>query len=91
VLSKWLLIQPELMIMDEPTKGIDIGAKHEIYKLMLDLVDKGASILLISSEIEELLGLCDRIIVMKSGHLSAQYKRSQFKRSDILEAALHQK
>jgi ABC-type sugar transport system ATPase subunit len=91
VLSKWLLIQPELMIMEEPTKGIDIGAKHEIYKLMLDLVDKGASILLISSEIEELLGLCDRIIVMKSGHLSAQYKRSQFKRSDILEAALHQK
>jgi ABC-type sugar transport system ATPase subunit len=89
VLGKWLLIQPELLIMDEPTKGIDIGAKHEIYKLMQELVKGGASILLISSEIEELLGLCDRILVMKQGRISAEFTHENFSREAILEAALH--
>ncbi len=75
--------------MDEPTKGIDIGAKHEIYKLMQELVKGGASILLISSEIEELLGLCDRILVMKQGRISAEFTHENFSREAILEAALH--
>ena len=89
VLSKWLMTQPELLILDEPTKGIDIGAKHEIYVLIHRLVDEGAGVLLISSEIEELMGMCDRILVMSQGQITAEYARDAFDRSAILEAALH--
>ncbi len=88
VLSKWLMTNPELLIMDEPTKGIDISAKHEIYKLIHQLVGQGSGVLLISSEIEELLGLCDRILVMKQGRISAEFPQAQFDRSALLEAAL---
>ena len=89
VLSKWLMTQPELLILDEPTKGIDIGAKHEIYLLIHQLVAEGAGVLLISSEIEELMGMCDRILVMSQGQITAEYARDAFDRSAILEAALH--
>lgn len=89
VLSKWLMTQPELLILDEPTKGIDIGAKHEIYLLIQQLADEGAGVLLISSEIEELMGLCDRILVMSQGQITAEYTRTAFDRSAMLEAALH--
>lgn len=89
VLSKWLMTQPKLLILDEPTKGIDIGAKHEIYLLIHRLVDEGAGVLLISSEIEELMGMCDRIQVMSQGQITAEYVRAAFDRSAILEAALH--
>ncbi|WP_299535976.1 sugar ABC transporter ATP-binding protein [Ulvibacterium sp.] len=89
VLAKWLLTKPELLILDEPTKGIDIGAKHEIYTLINALVKSGSSTVLISSEIEELLGLCDRIIVMSEGRISREFKKEEFERSAILEAALH--
>ncbi len=89
VLAKWLMISPQLFILDEPTKGIDIGAKHEIYKLINQLVESGSSILLISSEIEELLGLCDRILVLSEGKITEEFKKTEFDRSAILEAALH--
>lgn len=89
VLSKWLLTDPQLLILDEPTKGIDIGAKEEIYHLINELADRGAGVLLISSEIEELLGLCDRILVMRNGRLSGAFERALFERQAILEAALH--
>ena len=89
MLSKWPLTEPQLLILDEPTKGIDIGAKEEIYQLINALADRGAAVLLISSEIEELLGLCDRILVMRSGRLSSAFERPQFERGAILEAALH--
>ena len=91
VLAKWLLIDPVLMFMDEPTKGIDVGAKHEIYRLINRLVDNGAGVVMISSEIEELLGLCDRILVMNQGRISAAFEKNRFNRSAILEAALHTK
>ena len=89
VLSKWLMTNPELLILDEPTKGIDIGAKQEIYGLVNRLVENGAGIILISSEIEELIGLSDRIMVMNQGCISAEFKKDQFSRTAILEAALH--
>ena len=89
VLAKWLMTQPELLILDEPTKGIDIGAKHEIYTLINQLVTQGAGVLLISSEIEELMGLCDRILVMSQGRITAEFSRDTFHRPAILEAALH--
>jgi ABC-type sugar transport system ATPase subunit len=68
VISKWLMSKPQVMIMDDPTRGIDVGAKYEIYKLMNDLTEEGISIIMISSELEEILGMCDRIMVMCEGH-----------------------
>ncbi|WP_420458769.1 sugar ABC transporter ATP-binding protein [Neolewinella sp.] len=89
ILARWLMTEPTLLILDEPSRGIDIGAKHEIYTLINELVTRGASVLLISSEIEELLGMCDRILVMSAGRLTTEYSRKQFDREAILSAALH--
>jgi D-xylose transport system ATP-binding protein len=68
VISKWLLSEPEVLIMDDPTRGIDVGAKYEIYKLMNELAEKGVAIIMISSELEEVMGMSDRIMVMCRGH-----------------------
>jgi D-xylose transport system ATP-binding protein len=68
VISKWLLSRPQVMIMDDPTRGIDVGAKFEIYKLMNELAEKGVAIIMISSELEEVLGMSDRVMVMCRGH-----------------------
>ena len=88
VLGKWLLSQPKVLILDEPTRGIDVGAKFEIYRLIHQLADQGAGVLVISSEMEELMGLCDRILVMRSGRLVDDLPRAQFDRERILAAAL---
>jgi putative multiple sugar transport system ATP-binding protein len=68
VLSKWLFAQPKVLILDEPTRGIDVGAKYEIYTIINELADAGKGVILISSEMPELLGICDRIYVMNEGH-----------------------
>jgi len=68
VISKWLLSHPSILFMDDPTRGIDVGAKYEIYRLMNSLADQGVAILMISSDLEEILGLSDRIVVMCRGH-----------------------
>ncbi len=88
LLSRWLMTNPSLLILDEPTKGIDIGAREEIYQLINQLVEQGSCVLLISSEIEELLGMCDRIMVMNQGALTAEFNRSEFDQSAILKHAL---
>ncbi len=67
VIAKWLLTQPKILIMDDPTRGIDVGAKYEIYKLMNELAENGVSIIMISSDLEEVLGMSDRIVVMHAG------------------------
>ena len=88
VLGKWLLAGPRVLILDEPTRGIDVGAKFEIYQLIQSLADGGAGVLFISSEIEELTGLCDRILVMSQGEVRAESERGRFDREAILRAAL---
>ncbi len=88
VLGKWLLSKPKVLILDEPTRGIDVGAKFEIYRLIHELADHGAAVLVISSEMDELMGLCDRILVMRSGRLVDDLPREQFDRKRILAAAL---
>ena len=88
VLAKWLLAQPRVLILDEPTRGIDVGAKFEIYQLIHALADDGAGVLLISSEIEELIGLCDRILVMRRGEVMDELARPEFDRERILRSAL---
>jgi D-xylose transport system ATP-binding protein len=68
VIAKWLLSGPKVLIMDDPTRGVDVGAKFEIYKLMNDLAEHGIAIIMISSELEEVLGMSDRVMVMCQGH-----------------------
>ena len=91
VLGKWLLAQPQVLILDEPTRGIDVGAKFEIYQLIVQRAEAGAGVLLISSELEELIGLCDRILVMRRGELVDELRRAEFERERILRAALHER
>jgi D-xylose transport system ATP-binding protein len=71
VISKWLLSKPKVLIMDDPTRGIDVGAKFEIYKLMNELAEKGEAVIMISSDLEEVLGMSDRVMVMCRGHSTA--------------------
>lgn len=89
VLGKWLMNLPRMLILDEPTRGIDVGAKYEIYGLIDQLAAEGAGILVISSEIDELVGICDRILVMNRGEIRDELPRSQFDRHRILAAAVH--
>jgi ribose transport system ATP-binding protein len=88
VLAKWLLTRPAVLLLDEPTRGVDVGAKSEIYRLINELAAGGSGVLLISSEIEELIGLCDRILVMSRGEIRGSFDRSGFDREAILRAAL---
>jgi D-xylose transport system ATP-binding protein len=69
VIAKWLMSRPKILIMDDPTRGVDVGAKYEIYKLMNELAERGVSIIMISSELEEVLGMSDSIMVMCRGHV----------------------
>ncbi len=90
LLARWLLRQPRLFILDEPTRGIDVGAKQEIYRLLTQMAHAGMALLVISSELEELLGLCDRILVMRRGEVTAEFPRERFDRETILRAAFGQ-
>ena len=90
VLAKWLLNQPQVFILDEPTRGIDVGAKHEVYRLINELAGRGAGVLMISSEVEELIGMCDRILVMSRGEIRDTVTVGEFNRERILRAALHE-
>lgn len=88
ILGKWLLLQPGVFMLDDPTRGIDIGAKHEIYELISRLTEEGTAILLISTEMQELLRLCDRIIVMHRGAVTAGFSRHEATQEKILRAAM---
>ena len=72
IIGRWLLTDPEVLLLDEPTRGIDVGAKYEIYQLILDLANKGKTVIMVSSEMPELLGVCDRIIVMSGGRVAGE-------------------
>ena len=89
VLAKWLLANPKVLILDEPTRGIDVGAKFEVYQLLEELADRGAGVLVISSEIEELTGICDAIFVMSRGEITDRLPRTEFNRERLLRSALH--
>ncbi len=87
VLAKWLFTQSKVLIFDEPTRGIDVGAKVEIYKLMNELVRQGVCILMISSELPEILGMCDRILVMHEGRLRGELSRADATQEKIMHLA----
>jgi ribose transport system ATP-binding protein len=88
VLAKWLAMKPRVIIFDEPTRGIDVGAKAEIYRLMRQLTDAGVAVLMISSDMEEVIGVSDRIAVMHEGRISGILKREQFSEENVLLLAV---
>lgn len=88
LLAKWMFADPEVLILDEPTRGIDVGAKYEIYCIMNDLVAEGKSVIMISSEMPELLGMCDRIYVMNEGEMVAEMPASEASQEKIMAAIL---
>lgn len=91
ILGRWLATSPRLLILDEPTRGIDVGAKAEIYRLMGELVQRGMGIILVSSELPEVMGLSDRILVMHEGRLTAEFGRAEFDQERIMQAATGRK
>ena len=87
VLGKWMFTQPEVLILDEPTRGIDVGAKYEIYQLILDLANKGKTVIMVSSEMPELLGVCDRIVVMSGGRVAGEVDARNTTQEEIMTLA----
>ncbi|RCX19363.1 monosaccharide ABC transporter ATP-binding protein (CUT2 family) [Anaerobacterium chartisolvens] len=87
VLAKWMLRDPDILILDEPTRGIDVGAKYEIYKLMTELAHEKKAVIMISSELPELLGMCDRIYVMSKGAITGEIKRECFSQELVMKYA----
>ncbi len=88
ILAKWLLCDPDILIVDEPTRGIDVGAKREIYELMNTFAAKGKGIIMISSELPELIGICDRIYVVNEGRIAGMLTRSEFSQESIMQLAV---
>ena len=86
-LGKWLSLGPRLLLLDEPTRGIDVGAKEEIYRLMEKLAAEGMGILFVSSELEEILGMSDRTIVMHEGHITGELTRDELNEETVMQLA----
>jgi rhamnose transport system ATP-binding protein len=91
VLAKWLATDPKLLIIDEPTRGIDVGTKSEVHRLMSELAGRGLAVLMISSELPEVLGMADRVLVMHEGRLTAELSREEADEESVVRAATGQK
>ena len=87
IIGRWLLTDPEVLLLDEPTRGIDVGAKYEIYQLILDLANKGKTVIMVSSEMPELLGVCDRIVVMSGGRVAGEVNARSTTQEEIMTLA----
>lgn len=87
IIGRWLLTKPEVLLLDEPTRGIDVGAKYEIYQLIIDLAKEGKGVIMVSSEMPELLGVCDRILVMSGGRLAGEVDAKTTSQEEILTLA----
>ena len=88
VLSKWIFTDPEILILDEPTRGIDVGAKYEIYTIINKLADEGKSIMFISSELPEILGICDRVYVMNEGKIVGELSKEEASQESIMKCIM---
>jgi len=87
VIARWLRTQPKVLLLDDPTRGVDVGAKAEIYKVIDGLCREGLGIIVTSSELPELITLCDRILVLCEGRLTGEFQRGRFTQQPIMEAA----
>ena len=88
LLTRWMLCNPDVMILDEPTRGIDVGAKFEIYKLITEIVKEEKAVVMVSSELPELIGMCDRIYIMCQGRVSGCITRDEFSQETIMRYAM---
>jgi ABC-type sugar transport system ATPase subunit len=87
IIGRWLLVKPKVLLLDDPTRGVDVGAKAELYRLMDQLCREGLGIIVTSSELPELMTLCDRILVLCEGRLTAEFSRQEATEQRIMEAA----
>jgi rhamnose transport system ATP-binding protein len=87
VLAKWLATTPDVLIVDEPTRGIDVGTKAEVHRLLSELAAQGMAVLMISSDLPEVLGMADRVLVMHEGRLAAEIPRTQATEETVMAAA----
>lgn len=87
IVGRWLMTEPDILIMDEPTRGIDVGAKYEIYAIILELAKRGKSIIVVSSELPEIIGLCDRVVIMHEGKVTGTLEREDFTQERIMAYA----
>ena len=88
VIAKWLIARADVFLFDEPTRGIDVGAKVEVYQLMGELAERGAAIVMISSELPDILGMSDRILVMREGRVCGEFARGEASEEQVLSCAL---
>jgi ABC-type sugar transport system ATPase subunit len=88
VLAKWLALHPKVLILDEPTRGIDVGAKAEIHALMRQFAAEGVGVIMISSELPEILGMCDRVLVMSKGVVTGEFDRAEADQEKIMARAV---
>jgi L-arabinose transport system ATP-binding protein len=88
ILGRWLSEQINVILLDEPTRGIDVGAKSEIYSIIYSLAERGVGVVVVSSELPEVLGICDRIIVMRQGKIVAELSRDEATSERVLQLAL---
>jgi ribose transport system ATP-binding protein len=86
-LGKWLSLNPRILILDEPTRGIDVGSKSEVYKLIRKLADEGVAVIMVSSELEEIIGLADRVLVMHEGRSTGILDRDEISEESIMQLA----
>ncbi len=89
LLAMWMSVSPDVFIIDEPTRGIDVGAKAEVYQMLKNLADEGKAVVVISSELPELLGICDRIVVMHAGTVTGEVEKNSFSEKTIMDLAMH--
>ena len=87
IIGRWLLTKPEVLLLDEPTRGIDVGAKYEIYQLIQDLAKQGKAVVMVSSEMPELLGVCNRIVVMSGGRVAGEVDADNTTQEEIMTLA----
>lgn len=87
VIGKWLAMDPKVLLMDEPTRGVDIGAKQEIYRLMEELAQRDMAVLFVSSEMDEVMSMSDRMLVMHEGRIAGELSRDQFDEETIMQLA----
>ena len=84
LVGKWIFAEPDVLLLDEPTRGVDVGAKYEIYQIINDLVAQGKAVLMISSELPEILGMCDRVYIMNEGRVIAQVSAREATQESIM-------
>jgi len=91
ILAKWMNSGADILLIDEPTRGVDVGARAQIYEILFDLANKGKTLIIVSSDLEELMTICDRIVVMKKGVITGEVQRRDFSEETLLRLAIEEK